>query len=180
MSSIPETIQRKEVQLLLSFLSLCFLELQIHLLWYQLPLNANLPRWYWIFKRLNNCYRVFLPYEGNNSGYSCSEKSIRRSSYPTVLSCLDDKWEKCWARLYSSLWLQIKELDAINQFPLEFNDHIIPTVEDALKVCSRSNYFHSLESNVMAAQGLVWFKWRGNNLSISIVLCLLISLKHSC
>ncbi|KAG5520313.1 hypothetical protein RHGRI_033024 [Rhododendron griersonianum] len=100
------------------------------------------------FPNTMTAYRAAL-----HSQVDCIEIDVSRSSDGVLFALHDrqgfaaDIWEQYYqgwvleretARLYSSLWLQIKELDAINQFPLEFNDHIIPTVEDALKFVSSS------------------------------------------
>ncbi|KAE9454939.1 hypothetical protein C3L33_13157, partial [Rhododendron williamsianum] len=77
-----------------------------------------------------------------HSQVDCIEIDVSRSSDGVLFALHDRDLQRISGNSTTKVgyWSvkQIKELDAINQFPLEFNDHIIPTVEDALKFVSSS------------------------------------------
>ncbi|XP_058192322.1 glycerophosphodiester phosphodiesterase GDPD4 isoform X3 [Rhododendron vialii] len=89
------------------------------------------------FPNTMTAYRAAL-----HSQVDCIEIDVSRSSDGVLFALHDRDLQRISGNSTTKVgyWSvkQIKELDAINQFPLEFNGHIILTVEDALKFVSSS------------------------------------------
>ncbi|KAI8526505.1 hypothetical protein RHMOL_Rhmol12G0002100 [Rhododendron molle] len=111
------------------------------LLLISLALIAILPPIFFHFK-LRRFHQMTAYRAALHSQVDCIEIDVSRSSDGVLFALHDRDLQRISGNSTTKVgyWSvkQIKELDAINQFPLEFNDHIIPTVEDALKFVSSS------------------------------------------